>query len=683
MKVNRLIHETSPYLLQHAHNPVDWFPWSEEAFAKAREENKPVLVSIGYAACHWCHVMERESFEDSAVAQFMNARFVNIKVDREERPDVDHIYMDAVQAMSGSGGWPLNVFLFPDGKPFYGGTYFPPQRAFNRASWMEVLNAVSNAYKEKETDLISQADNLTNHLKAGNQIHSSTGDFHFDIEKTDFAFSQLMTSADEEWGGFGRAPKFPQTFAIGFLLRYSFLRGNKQAEKQALLSIDKMIEGGMYDQFGGGFARYSTDTEWLVPHFEKMLYDNALLLNVMAEALQLTGDKKYRQTISETAGFIERELTHPAGGFYSALDADSEGEEGKYYVWDYDEAKQLLGDDGILFCAYYDITPAGNWEGKNIPRVKLPAKEFATQHGISEEKLHSVLSTGRQVLLAAREKRVHPGLDDKILLGWNALMNHALSKAYAATGEERYKNLAIKNMVFMLEAFNAGDKGLFHTWKDNKARIPAFLDDYSYLVAALLELAKVTMDYSWVDNAAELAGFVEEKFSVEDRTLFYYTPDFQSDILLRKIELYDGATPSGNSVMARNLYELSLLLNRPAWRHRAEKMVAGIGEVAGKYPTSFGGWLCLLMEITTGTNEVVILGPGAEDAGRKLLKSFVPHTILMVSHNENDHFPLLEGKKINGKTLFFLCKNYACQAPVFSLEALNSAINANNLYHMQ
>jgi uncharacterized protein len=376
---NRLIHETSPYLLQHAHNPVDWYPWNDEAFEKARKEDKPVLVSIGYAACHWCHVMERESFENPEVAAIMNQLFINIKVDREERPDVDHIYMDAVQAISGSGGWPLNVFLTPDRQPFYGGTYFPPQKAFNRPSWEDILFSIADAYKNKKEEVIEQAQNLTNHLKTSNSFGLSvTNEGVLDSSKMEDAFKNIMKTADREWGGFGRAPKFPQTFTINFLLHYADIKGNKEALDQALLSLDKMVYGGIYDQVGGGFARYSTDTEWLAPHFEKMLYDNALLVSSLSEAYQLTKNETYKEVIEETLVFVERELMHPEGGFYSALDADSEGEEGKFYVWNYDEVKALLKDFEI-FSEYFDISSRGNWEQKNILRVKKPLKLFAEE----------------------------------------------------------------------------------------------------------------------------------------------------------------------------------------------------------------------------------------------------------------------------------------------------------------
>jgi uncharacterized protein len=681
MKPNRLINESSPYLLQHAHNPVDWYPWSEEAFEKAKKENKPILVSIGYAACHWCHVMEKESFEDSVIASFMNQHFVNIKVDREERPDVDHIYMDAVQAMSGSGGWPLNAFLLPDGRPFYGGTYFPPRRAFNRASWQEVLTAVANAFRDKKEDLVKQAETLTEHLQAANRI--ATEGFIYSRETVFQAFDQVMKSADTEWGGFGNAPKFPQTLTISFLLRFAFLTGNEHAKTQALLSLDKMIHGGIYDQLGGGFARYATDREWLAPHFEKMLYDNALLIMVLSESYQLTGNKIYHKAIAETIAFLQRELMHPAGGFYSALDADSEGVEGKFYVWEYDEVKNLLGEDAEIFTAYYDIKPGGNWEEKSIPRILKPDAAFIKEKGIEESKLEAVINRGKARLMEVRSERIRPGLDDKILIGWNALLSKALCQAYAATGEKEWLELAEKNLRFLLEKFRAADKGFYHTWKNDLARIPAFLDDYSYLISALLEFSKVSFDYQWLEKAKELSSFVISGFSDEEAVFFYYTPDFQTDILVRKKELYDGATPSGNSVMARNLYELSLLLNLPEWRERAGKMVASMGELAGKYPTSFGGWLTLLMEITAGTNEVAVVGPDAENSGRQLLKTYLPQTILMVSRAENDHFPLLRGKKINGKTLYFLCKNYECQAPVSSCPALLSVINGNNSYGMQ
>src|SRR6187401_2781111 len=396
---NKLISETSPYLLQHAHNPVNWFPWGDEALDKARKENKPILVSIGYSACHWCHVMERESFEDEETARLMNEHFINIKIDREERPDLDHIYMDAVQAMTGSGGWPLNVFLTPEKKPFYGGTYFPPVIAFNRSSWKETLIAVSDAFRLKRHEIDAQAENLTEHLLNSNAfgLQKQNTDVNiFSKEKVDEIFQNIMKSADKEWGGFGKAPKFPQTYTIQFLLRYAHYEKNEEALKQALLSLDKMIEGGIYDHISGGFARYSTDTEWLVPHFEKMLYDNALLVSVISEAYQITNDKRYKEVIEETIHFVQRELMHPEGGFYAALDADSEGEEGKFYVWDHAEVIELLKEDGVIFCDFFDIRPDGNWEGKNILQRKKKEEVFCREKNISLEELQRIIQKGKQ-----------------------------------------------------------------------------------------------------------------------------------------------------------------------------------------------------------------------------------------------------------------------------------------------
>lgn len=680
---NRLSKETSPYLLQHAHNPVDWFPWGEEAFNKATKEDKPILVSIGYAACHWCHVMERESFEDPAVAKLMNENFVNIKVDREERPDVDMIYMDAVQAISGSGGWPLNVFLTPDGKPFYGGTYFPPVKAYNRASWTDVLTAISAAYQDKREEILTQAETLTEHLIRSNSFGQGEHSLMPSAEEIDIAFENVMKTADKVWGGFGRAPKFPQTFIIRFLLRYHHMRGNVEALEQALLSLDKMSRGGIYDHIGGGFARYSTDTEWLVPHFEKMLYDNALLISTLSEAYLITGRKAYKETIEETLAFIDRELTHPNGGFYSALDADSEGVEGKFYVWSYQEVLDTLGkDDAVFFCKYYDITEKGNWERQNIPRTPRTLKEVITEVEITEEEALSIIRNGKKKLLAKRNERVRPGLDDKILLGWNALMNTAYSKAYAITGEAQYKDKALRNMRFLLDHLSESDR-LYHTWKNGTAKYPAFLDDYAYLVEALLELAEITGDRAWLTEAYQKTETVLKHFSDEVSPMMFYTPDYQTDILLRKKELYDGATPSGNAVMAVNLHRLSILFDNPDWGKRAEAMAGSIASITIKYPTSFGVWLSLLHELTSGTNEIALVGEEAEKILPEILRIYLPYRVFMTSTKSDAGFPLIADKNFKGKTLIFLCRNYACQKPVETVKELETLINQNNYKPIQ
>jgi uncharacterized protein len=676
---NRLAQESSPYLLQHAHNPVDWYPWGDEALQRAKTEDKPMLVSIGYAACHWCHVMERESFEDESTARLMNEHFINIKIDREERPDIDHIYMDAVQAMTGGGGWPLNVFLLPDGRPFYGGTYFPPVRAFNRASWKEILQAVSGAYKERRGELTTQAEGLTQHLLQSNTfgVDASGEKTGFTKEGLDELAANLMKQADRNEGGFGRAPKFPQTFSIQYLLRHYFYTKDKDSLQQALLSLDKMIAGGIYDQLGGGFARYSTDDEWLAPHFEKMLYDNALLVTTLSEAYQVVQLPRYKRVIKETLEFVERELMSPEGGFYSALDADSEGEEGKYYVWTKEEIEEVLGQEAELFSAFYDVSENGNWHEpghsggpRNILRVLQPMEEFADANGFEGKYLQEMLENAKNKLLAHRETRVRPSLDDKILLNWNALMNIAYSKAYMATGEEHYREVAVRNMDFLLEAFYDKASGSWrHTYKNGQAKTPAFLDDLAYLINALIHLQEITGDPERLILASRLAEYVTDLFSEEETSFFYYTNKEQYDVIIRKREVYDGATPSGNAVMGHNLLYLSVVFNRQEWRSRAEDMTAALTQVIIKYPTSFGVWASLLQAIVRGVPEVVATAQKIVEWRKQILSIFIPYRIFQSTDQPDNRFPLLEGKHITSQPLVFLCENYACHNPEDDLSA--------------
>lgn len=679
---NNLIAETSPYLLQHAHNPVNWFPWGEEALSIAKNEDKPILVSIGYSACHWCHVMERESFEDEETAAVMNEHFVNIKIDREERPDLDHIYMDAVQAMTGSGGWPLNVFLTPAGKPFYGGTYFPPKKAFNRSSWKEVLLGVKEAFNQRRNEIDAQAENLTEHLTQANSfgVSSPEGVEFFTKEKTAEAFTNIMKNADKVWGGFGRAPKFPQSFVIQYLLRFHYVNESQEAVQQALLSIDKMIDGGIYDQVGGGFARYSTDTEWLVPHFEKMLYDNALLISVISEAYQLTGNKRYKQVIDETIQFVQRELTHPEGGFYAALDADSEGEEGKFYVWKYDEIREILKDDGIIFSDFFDIRTGGNWEGENILWRRKEEKIFCSEKNFSEEKLQKIIHKGKKLLLEKRNERVRPQTDDKIILGWNALMNTALSKAFAATGNETFRQLAIDNMQFLLNKFSSNDTGgFFHSWKNNIAKQPAFLDDYAFLIQALIQLQETTGNTDYLEKARTLVVYVIENFNDTASDFFFYTNANQGDVIVRKKEVYDGAQPSGNAVMAENMHRLGLYFDKSEWREKSSAMINSLGNAVVRYPTSFGVWACLLIELTVGTTEIAIISDEPHAVLIQALKEYIPHKIIMSGTGGSNSFPLLSGKEKTHQTSIFLCQNYACEIPVSSVDALIALIKRKEL----
>ncbi|CAN5668993.1 thioredoxin domain-containing protein [soil metagenome] len=674
---NRLVNETSPYLLQHAHNPVEWFPWGEEALQKARNEDKPILVSIGYSACHWCHVMERESFEDEVTAEIMNKYFVNIKIDREERPDLDHVYMDAVQAMTGSGGWPLNVFLTPDAKPFYGGTYFPPVRAFNRMSWKETLYSINESYRNKREEIESQAENLTQHIVNANSFgiskpENEKNNSFFTKDDLDLIAKNLLQSADKEWGGFGRAPKFPQTFSIQYLLRHYHFTKDEAALQQALLSLDKMIQGGIYDHLGGGFARYSTDAEWLAPHFEKMLYDNALLVGVLAEAYQLTGNEKYAAVIKKTLGFVSNELSSPEGGFYSALDADSEGVEGKYYVWSKAEIDTILGEDANVFSQVYNISDIGNWEHTNILWLPEPIEMCAVKLGSKEVMLNENLKRCREKLLLERQKRIRPGLDDKMLLSWNALMLTACCKAYAATGEAPYLDMARMNIKFIELNFKDDEEGWHHTWKENRSKFPAFLDDLAFLAQAYIHLQEITGEQHYLLAAHKIIENVLLVFSDEDNIFFYYTPSFQQDIIVRKKEIYDGAVPSGNAVMALNMLYLAIIFDKPQWRSRVEKMLLSLDKVIVRYPGSFGFWAGLVQYILAGINEIAVLGQLAPELTKELNRGFIPNKIIQSSVKLAKGFPLFEGKSITeNETNIYLCRDYVCNKPVRTIEELN------------
>jgi uncharacterized protein YyaL (SSP411 family) len=668
---NRLAQETSPYLLQHAHNPVDWYPWCPEAFERARQEDKPVLVSIGYAACHWCHVMERESFEQETTAAIMNEHFINIKIDREERPDLDHIYMDALQTIAGSGGWPLNIFLTPDAKPFYGGTYFPPVRAYNRASWVETLQSVQQAWKERKHEVLAQAENLTAHLQQSNAFGATPNPDQefFSLDSLQKIAANMLQQADTAWGGFGKAPKFPQSFSIVFLLRYYHFTSDKASLQQALLSLDKMMQGGLYDQLGGGFARYATDTEWLAPHFEKMLYDNALLIVAYGEAYQLTKNENYRSVINETMSFVRRELYSEEGGFYAALDADSEGVEGKFYTWSASEIDAVLGEQAHWFKQYYDIREEGNWEHSNILWVQKTAETFCAQQGIELASFLEYLKECKQKLMQVRTGRIRPLLDDKIILGWNALMNKACTRAYLVTRDGSYLQLAITNMEFLLRTFRDSDQNWYHVYK-KQARYPAFLEDLAYLVEALLCLFEVAGDLKWLHESEILTNYIVAEFSDPDSPFFFYTKRGQQDVIVRKKEVYDGAVPSSNAIIAKSLHHLSLLLDKPEWGQKSRTMTATLGNAIVRYPTSFGNWACLLQEFFYGTNELSVVGEDHNSLKDNILGEYIPHRVLQTAQRSDPRFALLRGKDPGGSTAIWLCKNFSCQAPVTELTDL-------------
>ncbi len=662
---NRLIHEQSPYLLQHAHNPVDWYPWSDDAFTRAKEEHKPVIVSIGYAACHWCHVMERESFESEDTAAYMNEHFICIKVDREEHPDVDALYMDAVQAISGSGGWPLNAFVTPDRIPFYGGTYYPPRPAYNRPSWMQLLQRMQEIWSTQHSEVISQSQQMIGYLQqvstvAAGKAATATAENCSTMAET------LLKMADNEWGGFGSAPKFPGTMAITFLLEHHHYTGNEQALQHALLSLDKMMQGGIYDQLGGGFARYSTDREWLAPHFEKMLYDNALLISVFCDAYKITKNQCYKEVIDETITFINRELRDPSGGFYSALDADSEGVEGKFYTWTWEEW-QSSGRNALAE-AYFGITEAGNWEHANILHEAMPIAQAAQIANVPLDEAMAQLSDIKARLFQQRTSRVRPLTDDKCLLSWNALMNASLTKAGVILNNQAYLQQALDHMQWMHTAFLDDRSMLTHVWKNGKSRIIAKLDDYAYLIHAMIQLGAATGEHEWIHHATDLSQEALHLFSDEVSPFLYLSASSQEDIPVRKADVYDGALPSANAVFADCLYALGMLMERTDWIARAEEMLGCMLTNVLRYTYSFAHWATLSQRNLAVPKTVVTTGKNAANTYLELLYKRPPHALVIQAVNASKKIPLTADKKSDADSLIFVCTGTACLPPVSNTE---------------
>jgi len=689
--MNRLQQESSPYLLQHAHNPVDWYAWKPEAFERARNEQKPILVSIGYSTCHWCHVMERESFENEEVAALMNAHFINIKVDREERPDVDAIYMEACQLLTGGGGWPLNCFLTPDGKPFYAGTYFPPEPAHNRPSWTQLLAHLANIWAEKRSLATEQAEKLLANIQrnegvflspeiASNDLQEGLSSPNADIPAEIGAklYARLRESFDPAAGGFGAAPKFPATMALRWLLNWHHYSGNAEAREHALFSLKKMIQGGIYDQIGGGFARYTTDREWLIPHFEKMLYDNALLISVLAEAYKLDQDPQLARTITQTLDYISREMTHADGAFYAAQDADSEGVEGKFYVWDKAEVEAILGEDSDLFCAFYDVTEAGNWEEKNILWQAHDLSAFATEQGLDPDDCLEKLTQNGDKLRAVRDKRIWPGLDDKILLDWNALMISAYAAAFTALGKEEYRQCAVRALNYLAQNYrhNTPTQTGYSPWKHSAGQSFAFLDDYAFLIAACIDVHQITFESKYLDMAQSATAYVFEHFLDAETGLFFNTDVAQTDILFRKKNLYDNATPSGNSTMLHNLQRLGILLDRPDWRAAATGMLATMRTTIEKYPRSFERWAGAWLQALYPMHEIALVGENALEKALTIQRGFLPHKIIAASLLPDDTQPLLAGKLGATDALIYVCQDFACQKPVEHLDAFWALVNS-------
>ena len=673
---NHLINETSPYLLQHAHNPVNWYPWGDEAFAKARDENKPVLLSIGYSACHWCHVMAHESFEDEQIAQLMNENFVNIKVDREERPDLDQIYMNAVQMMTHHGGWPMTVFLTPEAVPFYGGTYFPPQDRYNMPGFPRILISVSEAYRDRRDDIAETSGALLNELRRLSETAGS--DQPIQKELLDAAFVGITKSYDPINGGFGNAPKFPPAMTLEFLLRSYVRTGNAQALEIVSHTATKMAQGGMYDQLGGGFHRYSTDAKWLVPHFEKMLYDNALLSRVYLHYFQVSEAPLAREITVGILDYVVREMMSPEGGFYSTQDADSEGHEGKFFVWTMDEINKVLdSQEADIFCAYYDITPAGNFESKNIPNINRSLEDVATQFGISVDEVRVSLDKSRRTLFDIREKRVKPDRDDKILTAWNGLMLASFAEAGVVLDRPDYLKVAATNARFLLSSLRK-DGLLLRTYKDGLAKFNAYLEDYAFLVEALVTLFETTGESEWLNEALSLTDVMVDEFWDEQNGAFFFTGKSHESLIVRSKDFFDNATPSGNSVAATALLRLSLLTNSERYRNLALTIFNEIADQARRYPSGFGYALSAMDFVLSSPKEVAIV---AKD--RVSLKSFIYESWRRYRPNKvlaPTLFDQLEGVSgiallqdrplLNGETTAYVCQKYVCNQPVTDENAL-------------
>lgn len=657
---NRLIDEQSPYLLQHAHNPVDWYPWGSEAFEKAKKENRPVLVSIGYAACHWCHVMERESFENETVAKYMNEHFVNIKVDREEYPDVDHMYMDAVQAIVGNGGWPLNVFVTPDRVPFYGGTYFPPRSMYGRLSWPEVLERMNTIWHEQQEEVSAQTEQMVQFLKNASSISATAPENELSWDSVDKLIKELLRVGDKEKGGFSKAPKFLGTMAISALVNQYYYKGNEEALKHAMLSLDKMLDGGIYDQVGGGISRYATDDNWLIPHFEKMLYDNALLVSTLSDVFLVTGKERYKRAIIDIVSFVNGELKQKDGeAFYSALDADSEGVEGKFYTWTWVDWQRVVGGDEVVE-AYYGVEPDGNWEGVNILHVSTGVAEVAKQFGISEEDVMSRVRLVNEKLKAERAKRVRPQLDDKSLLSWNALMNIALSKASIAVDDKAYLQQAEGHMRWMLSAYDKGDGKLYHTWKEGKPKINAKLDDHAYLIRALIELASATGDGQWLIMANDFMELLQKYFAHDNNGFFYFSSSFDNEVPVRKVDIYDGAQPSANAIIADSLIKLGLCMEKSSWIEQGSFMIKKIAPTAEKYPYSFGQWAIGEQCLLAGYKTAVLTGSD-DNFYKQLTALYTPSVVKLKVNNENIvKLPVAAYKSPNEKVEVYVCDEEAC-----------------------
>ena len=681
---NRLASETSPYLLQHAHNPVDWYPWGPEAFDLARREDRPVLLSVGYSACHWCHVMERESFENDDIAALMNRLFVSIKVDREERPDVDQIYMQAVQSMTGRGGWPMTVFLTPDGVPFYGGTYFPPVDRHGMPAFPRLLQSIADAYHGRRGEVLEAGRQLVENMQQSERLTRSASPLAKEVLVG--AYLGLSGEFDKRDGGLGQAPKFPQPMAWEAILRVWKRTGDPRALEMLRHTLTRMARGGIYDQLGGGFHRYSVDGQWLVPHFEKMLYDNAQLASLYLHGWLATGEAEYRRVTEETLDYVLREMTHPAGGFYSAQDADSEGVEGKFFVWSPEEIRAVLGDETLAraVLAYWGVDDGANFEGHSILFVPREPAEVAKTLGVSPDELAARIARARQTLYAQREKRVHPGLDDKVLASWNGLMLSALAEAAAALGRLDYLAAAVRNAEFLASSM-VRDGRLLRSWKDGQARITGYLEDHAMVGAGLLALYEATFDRRWLDESRRLAEETLRLFWNTERATFFDTGHDQESLVVRPRNIFDNAVPSGTSVTIEWLLRLAIVTGLERYEAIALQALRPMADVMQKHPSGFGRYLCALDFHLGPVAEVALVWPaGAERAAAPLTETvfrrYQPNRVVVgtaAGAPGAAGLPLLADRgAVEGKPTAYVCRRYVCQLPVTEPDALARQLDA-------
>ncbi len=664
---NRLIHESNLYLRQHAHNPVDWYPWGEEAIERARREDRPIFLSIGYSACHWCHVMERESFENPEIARRMNERFVNIKVDREERPDLDRIYMAAVQMMSGSGGWPMSVWLTPDLRPFFGGTYFPPEDRWGRPGFDRVLVSVAEAYRTRRRDVEEAAEAIAARIRTMSSVVA--GDDPPEPQILRQAAKEIVAMADLDHGGFGRAPKFPSSIAHQFLLRRFRGDGDLEALEVVQLSLDSMAAGGIYDHLGGGFHRYATDERWLVPHFEKMLYDNALLALAYLDAYQVTENQAYARIVRETLDYVLREMTSVKGGFFATQDADSEGREGEHFVWSSREVEEILGpEESALFARAYGVQEAGGFEGRNILHRVIDDATLASISGAGVEEVRSRLATARSKLHEVRERRIKPGRDEKIAADWNGLMIHAFARASRVLGESRYKTAAHRAGAFMMKFMRGGEGRLFHVWQNGTARVPGFLDDHACVIVGLLELYQATGERFWLEQAARLESVMVQLFWDDAEGAFFDTAVGQEDLIARTRDASDGAVPSGNSMAAYGMILRARITGETEGLHRAERILRLYAERMRGLPLATTQMLLALDLFLAPPQEIVLIGDPKGEATRALRRvvdtAFLPYAVL-IHGDSGEGLAAVEGKPLlNGRPAAYVCSGFSCRAPV-------------------